>query len=124
MKFLEQAIRPWGEYQKFFQNDGVWVKRLEVKPKSRLSLQKHQYRSEKWIIVEGHGFAVINEDNIPVSSGNVVDIPLGCIHRMCNPYDERLVFIEIASGNYLAEDDIIRISDDYSRSPVEEHIYT
>ena len=53
MKLLEESERPWGKYKKFYQENGVWIKRVEVNPKGRLSLQKHQFRSEKWIVVHG-----------------------------------------------------------------------
>ena len=115
MKFLEESIRPWGKYQKFYQEDGVWVKRVEVEPKARLSLQTHQHRSEKWIIVAGQGLAIVNGQEIPVSTGVVVDVPLGAVHRIGNTGDERLVFIEVACGKHLSEEDITRIQDDYAR---------
>ncbi|MBF0503880.1 MAG: phosphomannose isomerase type II C-terminal cupin domain [Candidatus Omnitrophica bacterium] len=115
MKFLEESTRPWGKYQKFYQENGVWVKRVEVIPKGRLSLQKHQYRSEKWIIVHGQGLAIVNDQEIPVFPGSVVDVPLGALHRIGNPYELPLAFIEVACGEYLGEDDIIRIQDDYAR---------
>jgi len=111
----EISKRPWGQYHKFHQEPGVWVKRVEVNPHSRLSLQKHQHRSEKWIIVAGQGVAIVDAQEIPVMPGVVVDIPLGAVHRMGNTGGELLVFIEVACGKYLAEDDIIRIQDDYFR---------
>ena len=111
----EISTRPWGKYHKFHQEDGVWVKRVEVNPKSRLSLQKHAHRSEKWIIVAGSGVATVDGKEIPVSFNTVVDIPLGVVHRMSNTENELLVFIEVACGKYLGEDDIIRIQDDYKR---------
>ena len=83
--------------------------------KSALSLQKHQHRSEKWIIVHGQGLVIIDEEEIPVSPGTVVDVPLGAVHRIGNPYEHPLIFIEVACGKYLGEDDIIRIQDDYTR---------
>lgn len=118
MKTNEQefSVRPWGNYQKFFQEPGVWVKRVEVNAGARLSLQKHKKRSEKWIIVKGQGVAIVDEQNIPVEPGTVVDVPLGAVHRMCNTGKDLLVFIEVACGDYLAEDDIIRIQDDYDRT--------
>ena len=109
------AKRPWGNYYKIFQEPGVWVKRVEVNPGARLSLQKHSHRSEKWIVVKGSGLSSVNEQSIPVSPGVVVDIPLGAIHRIGNTGHGELVFIEIACGSYLGEDDIIRIEDDYNR---------
>ncbi len=115
MKFLEESLRPWGKYQKFYQEEGVWVKRVEVNPKGRLSLQKHQHRSEKWIIVAGQGLAIVESKEIPVKPGVVVDIPLGAVHRIANEGEELLVFIEVACGKHLTEDDIIRLQDDYAR---------
>ena len=115
MSFLENAERPWGKYQKFYQENEVWVKRVEVNPKSRLSLQKHKYRSEKWVIVAGQGLAIVDNKKIPVSPGVVVDIPLGAIHRIGNTGDTLLVFIEVACGKHLSEDDIFRLQDDYAR---------
>ncbi len=111
----ENSIRPWGQYHKFYQENGVWVKRVEVNPGARLSLQKHQHRSEKWIIVHGFGLAIIDDKEIPVSPSVVIDVPLGAVHRIGNTGNEPLVFIEVATGSYLAEDDIIRLQDDYKR---------
>lgn len=112
----EISVRPWGKYHKFHQEDGVWVKRVEVNPNSRLSLQKHQHRSEKWIIVAGQGLAHVDGVDHIINVGSVVDIPLGAIHRIANTAGEQLVFIEVATGKYLGEDDIIRIEDDYART--------
>ncbi len=107
--------RPWGHYQKLFQEPGVWVKRVEVKPGERLSLQKHSHRSEKWIVVKGKGLAVVNGRELSVEPGTVVDVPMGAIHRIGNTGEEEMVFIEVGCGDYLAEDDIIRLQDDYDR---------
>jgi mannose-6-phosphate isomerase-like protein (cupin superfamily) len=107
--------RPWGTYQKIFQEAGVWVKRVEVDPGSRLSLQKHNHRSEKWIIVSGEGLVVVNNLTVTVASGSVVDIPVRVLHRMANMGKEPLVFIEVACGEKLTEEDIIRLQDDFDR---------
>lgn len=115
MHVLEESNRPWGKYQKFYQENGVWIKRVEVNPKKRLSLQKHKHRSEKWIIVHGQGLVIIDDKEIQVAPGSVVDVPLGAVHRIGNPHDQPLVFIEVACGEYLGEDDIIRLEDDYTR---------
>jgi mannose-6-phosphate isomerase-like protein (cupin superfamily) len=115
MKYLEESVRPWGKYQKFHQEDGYWVKRIEVNPKGRLSLQKHRHRSEKWVFVAGQGLAIVDSKEIPVKPGSVVDIPLGAVHRIGNTGKARLVFIEVAYGKKLTEEDIIRIQDDYAR---------
>lgn len=107
--------RPWGQYFKLYQELGVWVKRVEVKPGHRLSLQKHEHRTEKWIVVTGEGVAVVDNQDIPLKPGSIVDIPLGAVHRLGNHGKEKLVIIEVACGDYLAEDDIIRLQDDYQR---------
>ncbi len=107
--------RPWGNYIKLYQEHGVWVKRVEVSPAQRLSLQKHSHRSEKWIIVTGEGVAIVNDTEIQMGPGTVVNVPLGAVHRICNTGQSKLILIEVACGDYLSEDDIIRIQDDYSR---------
>ena len=112
---LQFSQRPWGCYIKLFEEAGVWVKRVEVNPSARLSLQKHQHRSEKWNIVMGHGRVTINSKEMDVGPGSVIDVPLGAIHRIANVGADKLVFIEVACGDYLSEDDIIRLQDDYKR---------
>ncbi len=107
--------RPWGHYIKLFEENNVWVKRVEVKPNSRLSLQKHEHRSEKWNIVSGKALVTIGKKNIKVKPGSVIDVPLGSTHRIKNIGKDKLVFIEVACGKYLGEDDIIRLEDDYKR---------
>lgn len=107
--------RPWGFYIRFLQEDGVWVKRVEVNPGARLSLQKHSHRSEKWNIVSGQGMVTLNDTEIAVGPGSVVDVPLGAVHRIANIGKTQLVFIEVACGKNLSEEDIERIQDDYAR---------
>jgi len=111
----EFTQRPWGCYTKFFQESGVWVKRVEVTPGARLSLQKHNKRSEKWIVVSGQGVASVNEVEVIVAPGSVIDVPVGYVHRISNVGKEPLIFIEVATGEYLGEDDIERLQDDYAR---------
>ncbi len=115
MSDTESTIRPWGQYQKFYHEDGVWVKRVEVGPQSRLSLQKHEKRSEKWIIVKGTGMAIVNDVSVSVQPGSVVDVPVEAVHRIGNSGNDPLVFIEVATGEFLSEDDILRFQDDYER---------
>jgi len=107
--------RPWGYYIKLFQESGVWVKRVEVNPESRLSLQKHKHRSEKWIVVSGTGLVQLNDREIKVEPGSIIDVPVGTTHRIGNKTKEKLVFIEVACGDQLSEDDIERFEDDYAR---------
>ena len=108
--------RPWGKYWKLYEEPGVWVKRIEVNPGGRLSLQRHSHRSEKWVVVAGEGLAIVDEQEIPVKAGVVVDVPLGAIHRIGNLGKDKLIFIEVATGDLLSEEDIERIQDDYDRT--------
>ncbi len=107
--------RPWGRYMKLYQEAGVWVKRVEVNPGGRLSLQKHHQRSEKWIIVKGHGLALVSGIEHDMKPGVILDIPVEQEHRIGNIGQGQLVFIEVATGEYLGEDDIARLQDDYAR---------
>lgn len=107
--------RPWGKYKMLFYEPGVWVKRVEVKSGSRLSLQKHFKRSEKWIVVRGKGIALVDDQKTILKAGVIVDIPMGAIHRITNTGKDVLLFIEVACGRYLGEDDIKRLEDDYFR---------
>ena len=107
--------RPWGRYFKLYQESGVWVKRVEVNPGGRLSLQQHHKRSEKWIVVKGRGLAVVDGQEHEMGPGVILDIPVRSEHRIGNSGEEKLVFIEVACGDYLGEDDITRIQDDYAR---------
>ena len=107
--------RPWGFYVKLFQESGVWVKKVEVKPQSRLSLQKHAHRSEKWTIVTGKGLVILDGKEFEVNPGDIIDVPVGTVHRIGNVGEENLIFIEVAIGDNLTEEDIVRIQDDYRR---------
>ena len=107
--------RPWGNYFKLYQEKGVWVKRVSVDPGCRLSLQKHEKRTEKWIVVSGTGMVIVNDVEVNVHVGSIVDVPVGAEHRISNIGKDKLVFIEVATGDYLGEDDIVRIQDDYAR---------
>lgn len=111
----QKTVRPWGQYEKIFEESGVWVKRVEVNVGARLSLQKHQKRSEKWIIVSGQGLVTIHETTVMITNGSVIDVPVEAVHRMANVGKTPLIFIEVACGSYLAEDDIVRLEDDYVR---------
>ncbi len=107
--------RSWGSYRVIHEEKDVHVKRIEVKPHLRFSLQKHLRRAEKWVVIAGAGIATIGKKEIVVKKGSFADIPLGEIHRMHNTGDTPLVFIEVQFGEYLGEDDIIRFEDDFGR---------
>jgi mannose-6-phosphate isomerase len=91
------------------------VKRIEVRPGSRLSYQQHSRRAEHWFFVAGSGTVVLDGVDIAVAPGSAVDIPIETPHRIENPGDETLVFIEVQHGTYFGEDDIVRLEDDYGR---------
>ena len=86
-----------------------------MNPGARLSLQKHADRSEKWNIVSGSGTVVIDNKEVEVEAGAVIDVPVGAVHRIGNTGIEKLIFIEVACGENLSEDDITRLQDDYAR---------
>jgi len=108
--------RPWGSYQSLDIGDRHQVKRIVVKAGGRLSLQKHHHRSEHWIVVRGTALVTVNDLQKIVHENESIYIPIGAVHRMENPGKIPLELIEVQTGSYLGEDDIIRIEDDYKRS--------
>ena len=108
--------RPWGSYQVLDEGQDFKVKRIEVLPGKRLSYQRHAHRAEHWFITSGTAKVTLNDNEFLVESGGTVDIPLGAKHRVENPGNETLLFIEIQTGNYFGEDDIERFDDDFGRS--------
>ena len=108
--------RPWGSYQSVDMGERHQVKRIIVKPGGRLSLQKHHHRSEHWVVVRGTASVTVNEDIKIVHENESIYIPIGAVHRLENPGKIALELIEVQTGSYLGEDDIIRIEDDYRRS--------
>ena len=92
------------------------VKRIEVLPGKRLSYQKHSQRAEHWFVVEGTARVTLDGKQITISAGEAIDIPIGSAHRVENPGDNDLIFIEVQRGTYLGEDDIVRLEDDYGRT--------
>lgn len=107
--------RPWGSYYVLDEGEDFKVKRLEVLPKKRLSYQKHARRSEHWFVIRGIAKVTLNGVENLVKKGESVDIPVGTAHRVENPEDELLVFIETQTGDYFGEDDIVRLEDDFGR---------
>ena len=107
--------RPWGWYDSIDEGHRFKVKRIQVNPKASLSLQKHQHRAEHWIIVKGTAEITNGEKTITLSENQSTYIPLGEQHRLSNPGNIPLEIIEVQSGDYLGEDDIIRLADDYGR---------
>jgi mannose-1-phosphate guanylyltransferase/mannose-6-phosphate isomerase len=108
--------RPWGSYQSLDSGERHQVKRIAVKPGERLSLQKHHHRSEHWIVVRGTAQVVIDDRVKTVHENESVYIPIGATHRLENPGKITLELIEVQTGSYLGEDDIVRFDDDYRRT--------
>jgi mannose-1-phosphate guanylyltransferase/mannose-6-phosphate isomerase len=107
--------RPWGYYESLVLADRFQVKRIVVKPGAALSLQSHHHRSEHWIVVQGTARVTIDDRVQLVTENQSVYIPLGALHRMENPGKLPMVLIEVQTGSYLGEDDIIRYEDVYAR---------
>ncbi|NUB24865.1 mannose-1-phosphate guanylyltransferase/mannose-6-phosphate isomerase [Azospirillum brasilense] len=108
--------RPWGFYQSLHAGDRFQVKRLTVSPGARLSLQKHYHRAEHWVVVNGTALVTRGDEQILLRENESVYIPLGTPHRLENPGKVPLNLIEVQSGSYLGEDDIVRFDDHYGRS--------
>tara|TARA_B100000683_G_scaffold47110_1_gene43937 strand:+ start:337 stop:1071 length:735 start_codon:yes stop_codon:yes gene_type:complete len=108
--------RPWGKYEVLLDVDNVKVKRITVNPGQRLSYQYHNKRKEQWTIVEGNLTIILDDEKVFRNKGESITIPLGAKHRAWNETDEPVIFIEVQTGTYFGEDDIIRIEDDYARN--------
>ncbi len=114
-KTHRKVYRPWGHYTSVVEGSRWQVKRIEVNPQGRLSLQMHHHRAEHWIVVKGTANVEINDENLLLGENQSVYIPLGSKHRLINPGRIPLVLIEVQSGAYLSEDDIVRFDDIYGR---------
>lgn len=112
----ESDERPWGRYEVLEEQPGFKVKVLEVKPGERLSLQRHSRRGEHWVVVEGIADVVCGENEMKLSKGEHLHIPPETNHRLGNSSQQPLKLVEVQLGEYLGEDDIVRISDDYDRA--------
>jgi mannose-1-phosphate guanylyltransferase / mannose-6-phosphate isomerase len=110
-----RVYRPWGNYQSLDMGERHQVKRIVVNPGGRLSLQKHHHRSEHWVVVRGTALVTVNDSTKMLHENESVYIPIGAIHRLENPGKIALEIIEVQTGSYLGEDDIIRIEDVYNR---------
>ncbi len=107
--------RPWGWFEILFEEAGLKVKRIMVKPGKRLSLQSHEHRAENWVIVQGKALFTLDDRTVELEPQQSVFIPQKSKHRMENPGQDEMVFIEVQTGTYLGEDDIIRFQDDFDR---------
>ena len=111
----EAGIRPWGSYTVLEEGRGDKIKRIEVKPGHRLSLQMHHHRSEHWIVVSGTAKVICGENEILLSTNQSTYVPPCTHHRLENVGVIPLILIEVQNGEYLGEDDIVRFQDDYAR---------
>lgn len=112
------VYRPWGGYTSILNGDRFQVKRLFVSPGKQLSLQKHQHRSEHWVVVSGTAEVTLDDAVHTLSENQSIYIPLGAVHRLANQGHILLEVIEVQSGSYLGEDDIVRLEDDFGRGKI------
>jgi mannose-6-phosphate isomerase len=112
----EMGLRPWGSYTVLEEGRGYKIKRIEVKPGHRLSLQLHHHRSEHWIVVSGTAKVTCSDQEILLSTNQSTYVPPCTRHRLENVGVIPLVLIEVQNGEYLGEDDIVRFHDDYARA--------
>lgn len=112
----EREERPWGTWTILDEGDGFKVKRIEVKPHSRLSYQTHQHRAEVWTVAAGAASSVIDGATVIARVGETISIAVEQPHRIVNEQDETLIIIEVQLGDYLGEDDIARLEDDFGRA--------
>ncbi|HVE54311.1 MAG TPA: cupin domain-containing protein, partial [Ramlibacter sp.] len=111
-----KVVRPWGWYDSVDAGERFQVKRIGVKPGASLSLQKHHHRAEHWVVVRGTAQVTRGSETFLLSENQSTYIPIGEVHRLHNPGRMELEMIEVQSGAYLGEDDIVRLEDTYGRS--------
>jgi mannose-1-phosphate guanylyltransferase/mannose-6-phosphate isomerase len=111
-----RSYRPWGYYESLIQGDRFQVKRIVVTPGRQISLQSHFHRAEHWVVVNGTARVTRDAETLIVRENESVYLPLGCVHRLENPGRIPLTLIEVQSGAYLGEDDIVRLQDNYGRA--------
>lgn len=110
-----RVLRPWGGYQVLDGGDGFQVKRISVHPGGCLSLQYHHHRAEQWVVVRGTATVTRDDEVLELQVGESVHIPLGAVHRLENRHEGLMEIIEVQTGSYLGEDDIVRLEDRYGR---------
>ena len=114
--FIHRTVdRPWGSYTVLEKGDAYKIKRVVLRPKARLSLQRHNRRSEHWVVVSGTARVTREQESYLVQTNESTFIPVRTLHRIENPGEDLLQIIEVQSGDYVEEDDIERFEDDYGR---------
>lgn len=106
---------PWGKYEIISEDKTNKIKKITINPGHRLSLQYHQHRTEYWVIISGNGIVTYDDKVRPMEEKEIITIHQGVKHRIENSGTEALVLIEVQCGDYLGEDDIVRLDDDYHR---------
>jgi len=112
----QSDVRPWGSWKVLDVMPGIVVKKLVVEPGKRISLQRHRYRTERWIVVAGVATVRKDDATMHLAPGEGVLLPQGCLHRLGNETDSPAILIELQFGAPLSEDDIERFTDDYGRA--------
>ena len=112
---MHTEIRPWGQFTNIYDQAYSKVKTIQVSPGQRLSLQSHEKRAEIWVVIRGVALVQLNDDLFSLGVGESIQIPIGAKHRLENRGSELLEIIEVQTGTYFGEDDIIRYEDDYKR---------
>ena len=107
--------RPWGRFEGLTEGPGFLVKRITVNPGGRLSLQRHRHRAERWVVAAGEALVTRHEEVHRLKTGEMIEIPLGAVHRLENEGQAPLEIIEVQLGEILREDDIERLEDVYGR---------
>tara|TARA_A100001201_G_scaffold97456_1_gene84112 strand:- start:660 stop:1016 length:357 start_codon:yes stop_codon:yes gene_type:complete len=111
----QQCMRPWGWYQVIDQGQRFKVKRIHVEPSKSLSLQFHYHRAEHWVVISGTAKVVVDDKEFLLGTNESTFIPIGTKHRLSNPGVIPLQIIEVQTGSYLEEDDIVRLDDEFGR---------
>tara|TARA_X000000950_G_C13852452_1_gene635108 strand:+ start:160 stop:1563 length:1404 start_codon:yes stop_codon:yes gene_type:complete len=111
----KEVHRPWGKYESLFESPVCQVKILTVSPNQKLSVQSHKYRSEHWVVIKGKALVQIGDDEFELNVNESTYINVGDIHSLANPYEDELEIIEVQTGTYFGEDDIVRYDDIYGR---------
>jgi len=107
--------RPWGNFTVLHTDENFQVKKLVVNPGKRISLQSHKFRAEHWFVVSGRGTVALDGTKIEVGPGGSIDVSIGSKHRISSSKYDPLIFIEVQTGSYFGEEDIIRYEDDFNR---------
>ena len=108
--------RPWGTYEIICSGPEFQIKRIVINANSSISLQKHQHRSEQWLLIKGTGTVTRDKENFTLTDNESTFIPKGILHRLENNSEDNLEILEVQIGQYLDEDDIIRLDDKYHRN--------